>query len=251
MKKIVFAVICCLLLLQNCYALYLINPVDKIKAKNEIKKLSKEIDKNQNNPELFYKRATLYWFLNKHYDAQSDFYSAYNLKSDYYDAYILSMHEYLTRKEYGLAFEVLTDLINKNPNYAEGYYYRAIIYEEFHDYNNVIKDITKFIELKPNDQYGYYIRAYAYQRIGKYALAINDYEKYLKDGKNVDNTVFVQDSLKECYEKINKNNSEEHSLQNRETVPITNHAAQFLYIYKIYLFFVSPEPLTLRNTSSN
>lgn len=62
MKKLVFAIIYCLFLSQNCYAYYLNSPVKKIKARNEIKKLSKEIENNRDDANLYLKEEVTIGF---------------------------------------------------------------------------------------------------------------------------------------------------------------------------------------------
>lgn len=202
MKKLVFAIICCLFLSQNCYAYYFNSPVKKIKARNEIKKLSKEIENNRDDANLYFKRGSYYWFLNKIRDAQCDYRIAYDIKPDFSEAYLREALLYYFDKKYGWAFEVLTELIKNNPDYALGYYFRASIYNEFHDYNNFIKDITKYIELRPDDTIIYSLRGGAYEMIGEYKLAINDYEKYLKYSKDTEFKKSTEESLKKCYEMI-------------------------------------------------
>ena len=76
--------------------------------------------------------------------------------------------------------EHLNSLIEFNPNYAEAYYERGLVYYLLGNYEQVLADCTKAIELNPDYAEAYYNRGRAKRRIEQHESAIDDFDTAIR-----------------------------------------------------------------------
>ena len=70
-----------------------------------------------------------------------------------------------------------------DPNYAEVYYSRGVLYwREIGEFARAIQDLTKTLELEPARTRAYFDRGLAYKLCNQPALASADFESYLAEG---------------------------------------------------------------------
>ena len=79
-----------------------------------------------------------------------------------------------------VAMEDFTKAIRINPEYAEAYYGRGVVYGVKELYDEAIEDYTKAIELNPKLAVAYYKRGFAYGDKGLSDEAIEDYTKAIQ-----------------------------------------------------------------------
>ena len=64
-----------------------------------------------------------------------------------------------------------------NPNLAEPYFNRGLVYKLLKDYNKAVADLSKCIQIVPNNATAYYNRFICYQMLGEQAKADADFKK--------------------------------------------------------------------------
>jgi tetratricopeptide (TPR) repeat protein len=88
-------------------------------------------------------------------------------------------------QEYWAAVEDYTRATVLDPNYAEPYYCRGVLYwREIGNYYRAIQDLTRVIELDPTRAEAYFNRGLAYRLHGEPDKAIADLEQYLATGQD-------------------------------------------------------------------
>ena len=88
-------------------------------------------------------------------------------------------------QEYWSAVEDYTRAIVLDPNYAEPYYSRGVLYwREIGNYYRAIQDLTQVLELDPTRAEAYFNRGLAYKLHQQPDRAIADLEEYLARGKD-------------------------------------------------------------------
>ena len=70
--------------------------------------------------------------------------------------------------------------IEFNPNYAETYYNRGLVYDNKGEIDRAIVDYNRAIELNPSYAEAYSNRGIAYQSQGDYDLALEDFSKAIE-----------------------------------------------------------------------
>lgn len=94
------------------------------------------------------------------------------------------LYEILEKKKKGYYPEALNDinkLLNENPDFAEGYFFKAQIEAENpHNYQTALEDFTKAIQLKPNYAEAYCNRGLIKNLIGEFSNAILDFKSAIK-----------------------------------------------------------------------
>ena len=81
-------------------------------------------------------------------------------------------------KDFAGALSDFTITIEMNPDMAEAYYSRGLLYgKEYHKYNKAIKDFTKAIKLKPDYAEAYYNRGVTYRILDDLKNSCTDWKK--------------------------------------------------------------------------
>ena len=93
-------------------------------------------------------------------------------------------NEFAYQKNYQSAISKYNEAIKLNPNYAETYFNRGVVYDELKNYQQAIFDYTKAIELNQNDTDAYNNRGTIYYVLGNYEQAISDYNQAIKLNPN-------------------------------------------------------------------
>ncbi len=101
--------------------------------------------------------------------------------------------------KYAETFNVLNQVIKLDSQNAYGYYYRALIYDEWKKYALAIEDYKKSLKFMPEMDIAYYGLGVDYDMIKDYANAKRNYAKYLQlnAGKNDTYTSYAKSRIKE------------------------------------------------------
>lgn len=92
-------------------------------------------------------------------------------------------NEYGNRQEYQAAVNNYSRAIARNPQYAQAYYSRGILYcRELGEYGQAVQDLSRAIELRPQWARAYFNRGLAHKMRGEFDQAVADLEKYLEMG---------------------------------------------------------------------
>ena len=83
-------------------------------------------------------------------------------------------------KNYARAITLYTDAIQVNPNYDEGYYWRASAYYALEKNKESIPDYSRAIELNPNNEQAYYYRALTNYNLGAFEEALSDFNNAIE-----------------------------------------------------------------------
>ena len=87
--------------------------------------------------------------------------------------------------EHQLAVNDFSRAIELDPEYAEAYFSRGVLYwRELRNAYRAIRDMTRVLELAPQRAEALFNRAMAYQIRGDHEQAIADLEQYLVEGSN-------------------------------------------------------------------
>ena len=87
--------------------------------------------------------------------------------------------------EHQLAVDDFTRAIELDPQYADAYFSRGVLYwRELRNAYRAVRDMTRVLELAPHRAEAWFNRAMAHQIRGDHDKAIADLEQYLAKGKN-------------------------------------------------------------------
>ena len=89
-------------------------------------------------------------------------------------------------KEYEKALQIVNGQIEKNPDDADAYDRRSMIYSLLRWNDEALADCHKAIALEPGKAFHYFNRGAIYEQRKEYPLAINDYTKALSLSQNGD-----------------------------------------------------------------
>lgn len=92
-------------------------------------------------------------------------------------------------------YRIFNQAINLNPNYAEAYANRGIVYGNINNIEAALADFSKAIELHPENISNYYYRALAYASLGQTELAIADFRKVLNESENEEQRTKAQEFI--------------------------------------------------------
>lgn len=92
----------------------------------------------------------------------------------------------------GEAFKQLTDAIEKEPEMAQYYRIRGVLYEQMNNFEKAKEDYKKFIELDPTNPLGYQMMGSACYQHGKF---FEDHIDYRLTGKAYDAAMKTKDDL--------------------------------------------------------
>jgi IMP dehydrogenase/GMP reductase/lipoprotein NlpI len=103
-----------------------------------------------------------------------------NLAQAYYNRGVI----YYNQQKYELALADYNKAINLNPNLAEAYVNRGLLYSKQQKYELGLADYNKAIDMNPNLAQAYYNRGVIYYNQQKYELALADYNKAIELNPN-------------------------------------------------------------------
>jgi tetratricopeptide (TPR) repeat protein len=83
-------------------------------------------------------------------------------------------------EDYQQAIKDFDKAIELNPNLAEAYNNRGLVYGKLGNLQQAIKDFDKAIELNPNYAEAYYSRGIAFGKLGNLQQEIKDYDKAIE-----------------------------------------------------------------------
>ena len=90
--------------------------------------------------------------------------------------------EYLNQNDWEKALLEFNLAIESDPEYAEAYYGRELIYHKMGELERAIADYDRAIELDPQYAWAYYERGYTYYDLEESEKAIADLERALELG---------------------------------------------------------------------
>jgi tetratricopeptide (TPR) repeat protein len=94
-------------------------------------------------------------------------------------------NSYADIAEYCYAIDDFTRAIAVDPDYAEAYYNRGVLYwRELDNTYRSIRDLTKVIEMNHSRAEVFFNRGIAYKLRGDYARAVADFNRYLEIGQD-------------------------------------------------------------------
>jgi len=104
-------------------------------------------------------------------------------------------------QEYEAAIDDFTQALNLDPNFAQAYLDRGILYwREFDHPRKAIQDLNKALSIKPTLYEALFNRGIAYQELHEYQLALRDYRTYLENGDHPHWREYAQKMIEELSE---------------------------------------------------
>jgi uncharacterized protein (TIGR03067 family) len=101
------------------------------------------------------------------------------------NSYKARSRAYRGKKRYDRAVADVSQAIQLNPNDAEAYTWRGLIYQLFPDHNDkALFDFSKAIQLDPKSNYAYAARANSYYKLGRYSEAVTDCNEAIRLAPN-------------------------------------------------------------------
>jgi len=104
-------------------------------------------------------------------------------------------------KNYAKAITLYTNAIQENPNYDDGYYWRASAYYAHEKYKESIPDYNRAIELNPNNEQAYYYRSMSNYSLKAYSEALPDLDKAIELNPDVASMHYYRGDVKYRLEK--------------------------------------------------
>lgn len=101
----------------------------------------------------------------------------YNGKDNPPEFYFIFGNEYFKKGQYQLALKEYDKAINRDPNYAEAFSNRGLVYAELNQCQRAIEDYNKAISIKKDLAEVYYNRGRCYSRLQQYNQSIDDCNK--------------------------------------------------------------------------
>jgi tetratricopeptide (TPR) repeat protein len=84
------------------------------------------------------------------------------------------------RKDYRGGISDLTEAIRLNPNYAQAYFDRGLMFSFLEEYRAGIRDLTESIRLEPRHAEAYFGRGMSYTQLGAHKKAIPDFAEAIR-----------------------------------------------------------------------
>jgi len=144
---------------------------------SEFAEITKKIDGDDKNADLFNHRAELYIKAEKLNDALSDVNKAIALNSKLPVAYLTLSDIYLLQGKPGNALEAIQKSIAIDNKYAEAYLRLAKLYLIMKDYEKTGENINKVLNLDPNNAKAFFLRGFALEEKGDTVKAVESYQK--------------------------------------------------------------------------
>jgi len=139
------------------------------------------VELSPKNKIAHYKKARVYYFLEKYENSLASLDKAFVLDSIYVSAFCLRGNIYEEQKKYDLAIKEYERGIEFKEIDPEGAAYcysnRAEQYERLREFDKALADHDSAIELEPENAYNYYYRAWLYYEQKEYNQSIVDFTR--------------------------------------------------------------------------
>ena len=109
-----------------------------------------------------------------------DYSRAIRINPDYANAYYNRGVVYYDLGKDQLALDDYSRAIRINPDFADAYYNRGVVYGNLGKYQLAIDDYSRAIRINPDYADAYYNRGLSYYKLGKYQPAIDDYSRAIR-----------------------------------------------------------------------
>lgn len=173
----------------------------------EILELTKEIEKNPNDWQLYFNRANVYSHLGDYEEVIKDFDEVIKLDSKNKEAYFYRGLSHGVLKDYEKEIKDYDEVIKLDSTYKKAYNNRGVAKSELGKHKEAIKDFNKAIKIDNNLLEAYIGRGFSYGELGKYKEAIKNFNKAIKldklDSKIYFNRAFIYGEIEE-YDKAIK-----------------------------------------------
>lgn len=145
---------------------------------------SNEIEKNPEDPELYFNRGTLHALRDERTNAIDDFTEALKLKPDYLQALGDRSFAYMITAQYDKALADANKMIVLAPRSADGYAKRGMVYEATEMFSESVGDYERAISIEPENAYYYYGASLNLLRLGLYHQVERQLKKAVKYGED-------------------------------------------------------------------
>ncbi|MCX6159488.1 MAG: tetratricopeptide repeat protein [Ignavibacteriae bacterium] len=116
------------------------------------------------------------------------------------------------------AIIVFTEIIETNPNDADAYFNRGVIYDWLQDYTKAESDFSKLIQIKPKDAFAHYCLGELYRRSHEYSKALNSYTNAIEINRLFGPAYYGREYV---YKEINLNNKSYKDFQMAKSLGVT------------------------------
>lgn len=142
--------------------------------------LNKAIELNQDFTEAYLYRGNCLYFLGRYKEAITDYEKYLNKYPDSVIVLNNISQSYFELKQYDSAISVVSRAFIINPDYAEGYLCRGMIYcDGLRDYKNALKDFDVAIRMRPDDERAYQFAGFVLFKMYDYKNAVVYFDKAL------------------------------------------------------------------------
>ncbi len=148
--------------------------------KRKIQQYTKEIERQVDNPILYYNRGTAQLNLEDINAAFEDYTASINSDKNYASAYVGRGDIYLIKGDEKAAFSEYFKAVTANPKYPAAYVGRGHVYLAMKDNASAFKEYSTAVKLDSNYAPGYVGRGEVYQIIGDKNAALREYKKALQ-----------------------------------------------------------------------
>ena len=149
----------------------------KKERQKKIEDVSKTIETEKNNAELYNKRGNLKSANEDFNAAIEDFTTAISLNPKFANAFFNRAHAKLGLDNPKEAIDDLNKAISINPNDDDFFLDRGVIKSNLNDKKGAIEDYSKAISLNPKNAMAFNNRGFAYYELKKYKQAIEEYSQ--------------------------------------------------------------------------
>ena len=149
----------------------------KKERQKKIEDVSKTIETQKNNAELYNKRGNLKSDNEDFEGAIEDYTTAISMNPKYANAFYNRARAQRQIEKYKESLEDCNEAISINPNDADFYTGRGLSKSNLNDKKGAIEDYSKAISINPNDAMAFNNRGFAFYELKKYREAIADYSQ--------------------------------------------------------------------------
>ena len=151
---------------------------------NALEDLSRAIDFETDDGEVYYLRGMTYVSKNENENALKDLDRAIELKFDSAEVYYNKGYLYQQQGRYSDAIDEYDTAIRKNKDFVETYYRRGQSNYALDQVEEALTDFTEAIQLKPDYFDAYFQRGSVLQELQEYPSALDDYNKAIELNPN-------------------------------------------------------------------
>lgn len=160
-----------------------------------VEELTKEIELDASNAELYIQRGKSYLFSGQPEKAIEDYNKALELDlKNNAQAYRELGHAYFHLWQADKVIEYYTKAIELEPNVSADYFMRGQAYKNSNEYEKAIEDFTKGLKIEPEATWICY-RGLCYFKIGELDKAKEDFDKALEVSKDLGQTYYQLGSI--------------------------------------------------------